>query len=244
MALVISTKLNCTAVGKATPYWTFARVYGATLLSPLIVGTIYVPCRVERCRVLWALPGALAALHREFPDDPIVLMRDFNMPMMELQIQVGTWDLPFRVFPIRRGGPTRRTRRWGDPTSAIDFNTFCGGTRAVVPPAKVLEHWDISDHFPVIAALPGLTRVPDGGALPPPPSTLGQQIVMEDKELKSSVAVRNFWQPLADSLEDEVEEALERAQALKDPIDSHQTRLEGMDLHQEGGGRAFPRVAA
>jgi predicted nucleic acid-binding Zn-ribbon protein len=51
---------------------------------------------------------------------------------------------------------------------------------------------------------------------------------MEDKELKDLVAVSNYWQPLADSLEDEVEEALERAQALEDPTDSHQTRLDGM----------------
>jgi hypothetical protein len=66
-------------------------------------------------------------------------------------------------------------------------------------------------------------------------------------------------QPLADSLEDEVEEALERVQALEDPTDTHQTQLDGMakkfsdtrhlvadqlDLHQKVGGRAPPRVAA
>lgn len=259
MALVVSTRFNCTAVGKATPYWTFARVYGATLLSPLIVGTIYVPCRVERHRVLRALPGALAALHREFPNDPIVLMGDFNMTMTELQLQMGSWDLPFRVLPIRGGGPTRRSRRWGDPTPAIDFITYCGGTRAAVPPAKVLDHWDISDHFPVIADLPGLTRVPERGAIPPPPSTLGRRILVEEKEMKHSVASSNYWQPLADSLEDAVEEALERAQALEDPTNSLQTQLDGMakkfsdtchlvadqlDLHQKVGGRAPPRVAA
>lgn len=259
VALVVSTKFNCSAVGKATPYWTFARVYGANLLSPLIVGTIYIPCRVERRRVLRALPGALAALHREFPDDPIVMMGDFNMNMTELQLQMGLWDLPFRVLPTRGGGPTRRSRRWGDPTPAIDFITFCGGTQAAVPPAKVLDHWDISDHFPVMADLPGLTRVPDRGAIPPPPSTLGRRIVVEEKEIKLKVASSNYWQPLADSLEDEVEEALERAMAPEDHTQSHQTQLDGMakqftdtchlvadqlELHQKVGGRAPPRVAA
>ena len=259
VALVVSTKFNCTAVGKATPYWTFARVYGATLLSPLIVGTIYIPCRVERRRVLRALPGALAALHREFPDDPIVMMGDFNMTMTDLQLQMGLWDLPFRVLPIRGGGPTRRSRRWGDPTPAIDFITFCGGTRAAVPPAKVLDHWDISDHFPVMADLPGLTRVPDRGAIPSLPSTLGRRILVEEKEIKLKVASSNYWQPLADSLEDEVEEALERTMAPEDHTPSHQTQLDGMakqftdtchlvadqlDLHQKVGGRAPPRVAA
>jgi hypothetical protein len=84
--------------------------------------------------------------------------------------------------------------------------------------------------------------------------------VLEDTELKSLVAVSNYWQPLADSLEDKVEEALERAQALEDPADSHQTRLlDGMakqfsdtchlvadqlDLHQKLGRGAPPQVAA
>jgi hypothetical protein len=139
VALVVSTKFNCSAVGKATPFWTFARVYGATLLSPIIVGTLYVPCRAFRRRVLRALPRALDALHREFPNDPIVLMGDFNMSMTELQVQMGSWELPFRVLPNRGGAPTRRSRTQGDPTPAIDFVTFCGGTVAAVPPATVLD---------------------------------------------------------------------------------------------------------
>ena len=259
VALVVSTKFNCTPVGKATPFWTFARVYGATLLSPLIVGTVYVPCRVARRRVLRALPAALDALHREFPDDPIVMMGDFNMTMTELQTQMGSWDLPFRVLPIRGGAPTRRSRRWGDPTPAIDFITFCGGTVAAVPPARALDCWDISDHFPVIANLPGLTRVPDRGAIPPPPATLGRRIVMEEKETKDDVASSNYWQPLADSMGEEVEEASECTRTLADLSMSHQDRLDGMakkftdtchniadqlELHQKMGGKAPPRVAA
>ena len=181
VALVVSTRFNCTAVGKATPYWTFARVYGATVLYPRILGTIYFPFRVERRRVLWALPRALAALHWEFSNDPIVLMGDFNMTMTELQLQMGLWDLPFRVFTIRGGGPTRRSRQWGDPTPAIDIITYCGETRAAVLPAKVLDHWDILNHFPVIANLPGLTRAPERG-----------EIVVEEKEIKHSVASSNY----------------------------------------------------
>ena len=48
VALVVSTRFNCTSVGQSTPFWTFARLYGSTLLSPVIVGTIYVPCRLGR----------------------------------------------------------------------------------------------------------------------------------------------------------------------------------------------------
>ena len=56
VALLVSSKFNCTPVGKATPCWTFARVYGANLLRPILVGTIYVPCQVDRIQVLRALP--------------------------------------------------------------------------------------------------------------------------------------------------------------------------------------------
>jgi hypothetical protein len=140
--------------------------------------------------VLRALPGALDALHRDFPDDPIVMMGDFNMPMTELQIQMGSWDLPFWVLQIR------------------------GGRR---------------------------------------------QIVMEEKETKDEVASSNYWQPLAESMEKEVAEALECTQALTDLAMSHQDRLDGMakkfmdtchtivdqlDIHQKVGGKAPPRVAA
>ena len=259
VAVLVSTKFNCTPVGKATPYWTFVRVFGATLLSPLIVGTVYVPCRFDRNRVLRALPRALEGLHREFPHDPIVMMGDFNMQTTQLQIQLASCQRPFRVLPIQGGVSTRRSRRGDEPTPAIDFITFCGGTVEAVPPARVLDSWDISDHFPVVAHLPGLTRTPDQGVVPPRPATLGRRIVMEDPMLKDKVASSNYWQPLADSLVEEMEEAVEVPGTPEHAPISPQERLDGMakkftdvchqvaaqlDLHQRVAGQAPPRVAA
>ena len=257
VAILVSTKFNCTPVGKATPFWTFARVYGATLLRPILVGTIYVPCRADRIRVLRALPRALDALHREFPEDPIVMMGDFNMKMTELQILMGPWRLPFRVLPIRGGASTRQSRREGQPTPAIDFITYCGDTVAAVPPARVLDTWDISDHFPVVADLPGLTRIPEMGIAPPRPESLYRRIVMEEKELKVTVANSNYWQPLADSLEEDLEDVIECSHSLENPTSYHQERLDGMakkftttchqvaedlNLHQRVAGQNPPRV--
>ena len=259
VAVLISTKFNCTPVGKSTPFWTFVRVFGSTLLTPLIVGSIYVPCRVDRKRVLRALPRALEGLHREFPEDPIVMMGDFNMQMRDLQIQLALCPRPFRVLPIQGGAATRRPRKGGEPTPAIDFITFCGGTAATVPPARVLDSWDISDHFPVVTKLPGLTRTPDQGVAPPRPTTLGRRIVMEDPVLKERVASSNYWQPLADSMMDEVREALEVPHTPGRAPISHQELLNGLaekftdtchqvaeqlNLHQRLGGQAPPRVAA
>jgi hypothetical protein len=98
-----------------------------------------------------------------------------------------------------------------------------------------------------------LTRVAERGVIPPPPSTLGQQIVIEEKEIKDEVASSNYWQPLADLMEEEVEEAQECTRTLEDPSTSHQGHLDGMakkftetchniadqlDLHQKVGGKA------
>jgi hypothetical protein len=148
---------------------------------------------------------------------------------------------------------TAKPQGGGKPTPAIHFITFCGGTVTAVPPARVLDSWDISDHFPVVAKLPGLTRTPDQGDVPPRPATLGRRIVMEDPMLKDRVASSNYWQPLFDSMVDEAEEALGSA-----PI-SPQEQLNGMaekytdtchqvaeqlNLHQRLAGQAPPRVAA
>ena len=65
-----------------------------------------------------------------------------------------------------------------------------------------------------------------------------------------------YWQPLADLMEEEVEEAQECTRTLEDPSTSHQDRLDGMakkftetchsiadqlDLHQKVGGTAPPQ---
>ena len=168
VALLVSTKFNCAPVGKATPYWTFARLYGATLARPIIVGSVYVPCRLDRRVVLNALPGVLTGLHAEYTTDPIVLVGDFNMTLAPLQIETATWGLPFRVMPIRDDAPTCRRRRQGDAPRAIDYITFYGDAEGVVEPAWVLDNWDTSDHFPVLGEIPGLTCQPDRGVAPPP----------------------------------------------------------------------------
>ena len=189
----------------------------------------------------------------------MVLVGDFNMTMSDLQLQMGPWALPFRVLPTNGDVSTRRTRAGSPQTPAIDFITFCGETATATSPSEVLDSWDISDHFPVIAALPGLTRIPSQGALPPPPTTLGRRIIMEDVETRYEVQCSNYWQPLAASLEEDVEASRAEIFPLADLPPSHQARLDRMakqftdtchlvaddlDLHQKPGGSAPPRVAA
>ena len=80
---------------------------------------------------------------------------------------------------------------------------------------------------------------------------------MEEKELKVTVASSNYWQPLADSLEEDLEEVIECSHSLENPTSYHQERLDGMakkftttchqvaedlNLHQRVAGQNPPRV--
>ena len=53
---------------------------------------------------------------------------------------------------------------------------------------------------------------------------------MEEKELKvtATVASSNYWQPLADSLEEDLEDVIECSHSLENPTSYHQERLNGM----------------
>ena len=260
LALLVADRFNVCAVGRATPYWTFGRMYGATLRKPVIVGTIYVPCRADRRKVLRGIPRALEALHVEYPDDPIILLGDFNMNFTELQLQMATWPLPFRVLPIAENASTRRTRVGGTPTPAIDFISFYGEVTGLVPPAQILDTWDISDHYPVVGRLPDLTSINNQGPAIPPPEHLCQRILVGHPDVRKDImACKYAWRPLAVRMKQErVAAAAENLTPAAATV-ADQARLDNMatqfsstchavaaqlDLYQKPGGQNPTRVIA
>lgn len=259
VALLVSTRFNCTPVGKATPFWTFARVYGTTLTHPMIVGSVYVPCQTSRQLVLQGLSRALAGLHREYGEDPIILVGDFNMKLAPLQLETATWELPMRVLPIEGDSATRWAQQ-DTASSAIDFILYFGTSMTEgIEPAKVFDSWDLSDHFPVIGKLPGLTCPPDCGASPPLPASVCTRIEVEKKELKQSIESYNYWEPLAEAFSDIGEAEDEQLLDGPDHLLPDQQRLDFMaqrftetchqiatdaGLHQRMSGLNPPRVKA
>lgn len=84
----------------------FVRLYGATLTSPTLVGTVYVPHRQGRRTVLSRLPQEIASLKEEFPGDPLILMGDFNMELHDIQQEMARWPIPLQALANYGGTPT------------------------------------------------------------------------------------------------------------------------------------------
>ena len=152
IALLVADKFSCNPVGRSSPYWVFARILGSTLAKPVIVGTVYIP-HVHRREALEKLPLAVASLRAKYPEDPLVLMGDWNSDLHDVQGEVSHWPTPVRVVPNRGH---KATRAQGDRT--IDHITYAGVpvTPNTVIEAEVLQDWDLSDHWPVTCRIPSM----------------------------------------------------------------------------------------
>jgi RNase P protein component len=194
VALVVSNKFACNPVGAASPYWVFARLYGASLSSPILVGTIYVPNREGRNTVLTKLPLEIARLKQEFPEDPMIVMGDWNMSLEEVQREVVRWPVP--VHPLANHGLVS-TRRLSD--KAIDHIAYRGTTAGgAVPAPHVLDTWDLSDHYPVLGRIPNLVDRPQPPAPDPPADSLPRVRVARPEFRKNIARSTNYWTPLAE----------------------------------------------
>ncbi len=219
VALVVSKRFSSIPVGRASPYWVFARVYGHTLAQPTLVGSVYVPHQRRRRHVMSSLPLAITRLKEEFPDDPLILLGDFNADTPDVQRDMATWPYPCQVVANVGNTPTRRRGRlpidhvayWGTPTTGR------------VLPAQVLRTWDLSDHYPVMVRFPGLVDRHRQETRPTPPSST-PKILVHRPETRPLIANTNYWAPLADEFgiaEDEDEDEDEGEGG-----DSPETRLE------------------
>ena len=258
VALMVSTKYNCSPVGKASSYWTCARIYGATLARPFLVGSVYIPHRRGRAKALRTLPLMLAKLHDDYPEDPLVLLGDFNMTLDKLQLETTSWTLPFHVIP-NTGGVATRQDRGGSVGKCIDHILYSGVPLTTVATARVLRTWDISDHYPVMGVIPDMKTPSSTRPRPQQPDSIRRRINVADRTTKQDIAQSNYWAPLA-ALMLEENEFDDDDSVLSDPTDlaivAHE-RLEtnvervvstchdiasDLNLHQKVTGRAPPRV--
>lgn len=88
LAMAIDSKaMTAFPVGAQTDFYQFQRVFGASLTRPFILGNVYIPHRHvsgERMRVPMRIKVEaelirdIARLRRKYPNDPVVVMGDFN----------------------------------------------------------------------------------------------------------------------------------------------------------------------
>jgi exonuclease III len=192
LSVAVSTRYSCNMVGRTSPYWLFVRVYGSKLRQPFIFGTVYVPHRLERRRVLEGLPATMLTIQQEFPNDPIILTGDFNMTIHRLQARITTWPVRPIVLPNEGDKPTRRRANG----RAVDHICYIGNTGGPVPRSKVLTDWDYSDHFPVEADLSGLCGINREEEIDPVAPPRRPRIVLPTKQTKMAkqkIASSNYW---------------------------------------------------
>ena len=199
VALVVSKKYASNPVGQASPYWVFARIYGCNLAQPILVGSVYVPHQRHRRRVLSALPLAVAGLKADYPEDPMILVGDFNMELQDVQREMTTWPYPCQALANYGQVPTRRRGR-----TAIDHIAFWGNpVMGRVQPPRVLEDWDLSDHYPVLARFPSLLdRMPRAQDARAAAAAAQPKILVHRPDTRAEIASSNYWAPLAAEFEE------------------------------------------
>lgn len=206
VAVVVANKFACSPVGRASPYWVFVRLFGAGLVNPVIVGSVYVPHRAGRNHVLTTLPLEIGRLKQAYPEDPVIVLGDWNLDLEEVQRETASWPYPAHTLANLGLVPTRRR---GDRT--IDHISYWGAPAlgGVIPPPRVLTDWDLSDHYPVMVRFPGLV---DRTHMGQPVVLAGgrPRIWVSRPETRPEIASANYWAPLA-------EEFLEAVDAPANP---------------------------
>ena len=201
LALIVSNRFQSTPVGRSSLFWIFARVHGGGLKTPVIIGTVYVPHREDRARVLTGLPQAIEHLSDEYREEPIILTGDFNMELHELQLKMANWPCPLQALGNRGSVPTRRNRG-GVTARTIDHIAFRGtlGPGCHPPRPRVMQGWDLSDHFPVVARFPGMVgRAPQATAAEP--NNRCRPKIRVKREDRDKIASGNYWMPLAEEFD-------------------------------------------
>ena len=154
MALLLARTMSGYQVA-CSPWSVFVRVFGRHLSAPVIVASLYVPHGAARREARAKIRAALVQLRRQHPDDPIVLLGDWNCTPDRLRALLGRWGVfsSANILP-HEGGMFSSTRRRS--LRAIDHVVVCSFLRESVVSrcrASVLRDWDVSDHYPVVASV-------------------------------------------------------------------------------------------
>ena len=198
LAILVRNKYNCDPEGRASPFWLFVRVNGGDLTQPFIVGTVYIPLRLNCAQIFRLLPGTLASLEAAHLDIPVVLTGDFNMELHSLQLEMSSWPTPFQAMDNEGSKATRH----GAHARQIDHFACRGSLWGRPPPIpRVLDHWDIADQYPVILDLQGIRAAHPQGNTADIEGGRPRRI-LADPEARDAISRSNRWSILAEELED------------------------------------------
>ena len=229
LALLVRDDINAYEVGDESGVWLFARLFGGPLAQPWIVGTFYRPHKASEGRE--ALRGLKAQVHQlrgKYPQDPILVLGDWNLRRDQVARKVQRWPTQLGLLAAR-GSPQSFFRgQRGD----IDHILITPQHAHLVGQSAVLRAWDLSDHWPVwtrIEAAEDPLRAPETtrevfSGLPPKPGARREGWREQFTKERDALRRHNMWAPLIPLMEaDEAEAAgtaAEREAARAQRLDS------------------------
>ena len=148
------------------------RVDGEARGPATIFTSIYLPTGRQGQPYRDALGRHLVSLRTSYPGDTLIVGGDWNLGEAGLSTLLSEWALrlpePRTLWPSDTTSRARGTCTRGRQRVLDHFVTWPGRTPAPHSP-WIGYTWDISDHFPVFASIPGRLGPSEGRSLPAPP---------------------------------------------------------------------------
>jgi len=206
VALLLRRGVSGYVVGKPTPCFIAARVFGGTIRSPMVVASFYAPAGKDGVVRIRYAQRQLQQIAEQYPDDAIMVMGDWNRQRAHVLRRLLRWTVPMTLVAPR--GTVRRTSRRSN--RVIDHIA----TRRVVDvaygPVRTLRKWDISDHYPISLKVHFKGRDEQSTVVSTPHDADPKRLALgrilypsehakeQASELRKSICTSNRWQVLAD----------------------------------------------
>ena len=150
VSMLVHKSMNGYVVGKGSPWHICVRVTGGGLRRPWVLCSVYIPSLSKGKASIEHLVQDLNKVCKDFPNDSIVLMGDWNRDEAEVDKLIRRFDDHFRVLPLLNGEDGTRK---GPSKRRIDLMVARLKNQSSAEDPVVDKMLDISDHYPVYSRL-------------------------------------------------------------------------------------------
>ena len=207
LAILVRDDIRAHQVGIESGYWIFLRLCGGPIPTPFLVGNIYRPHdKATSEGVIAGMKKQIGLLRSKFPDDPIIIMGDWNWVTSEMD-EIREWSPVMECLKVDGESRTFHSRgQEGD----IDHIIIDQDHLQMMSDASVLRNWDLSDHWPIVASMSAAhykkeVPVAKERMKGVPLYSLGAYKYSERPQISDqwdAIKESNYWDPLSDMLDE------------------------------------------
>lgn len=191
------------------------RVIGIPGDDSWVVISVYLPSggnfRGERGRIFKRVRRLMRRMVRAEPSVKILVGGDWNTEKVKVEKFLPKWKVPIGLLPTAGSDKTRRSKQGLQHWSSIDYFVVTQNAANELTSARVMRHWDLSDHFPVVTQVRLQGNKPSNQKVGRP--TFARK-GFDDKI--SSIVSHNRFAILADSAPENAEEVHEYARKFEE----------------------------